>query len=269
MAPQLRRPHRYSGLPQPGCVYHDLKTHRGPDETQGSESDTERVCPTRYVIITDKDTDEKIKIPQYGDEVRGMSTKYDPYHNCDGMFTASKNKFNNNCYNYAVNIATNTYAQPGRKHGYFMKDEFNADKVMDLAVEDGLIVVGGSEIGPKELADNVENYRPGQGHFVALLFAEPNLKYNFTGDYHWVRCDDYEASPFKWSQKLSHDEISNFDYQGRPISDPRYSNWICNDGTDSEYMNEREPGMHVADCVFEYVFHSWMYVPHDGNVDVV
>lgn len=53
-------------------------------------------------------------VVQYWETVKGTSTEFDPHGNCDRLFMKYKHARNNNCYNYAVNIATNTFAQPGR-----------------------------------------------------------------------------------------------------------------------------------------------------------
>ena len=59
------------------------------------------------------------KIAQYAPTVYGgVVARYQPGLDCKGYFMSSTFMTNNNCYNYACNIASNSNAQPGRKHGY-------------------------------------------------------------------------------------------------------------------------------------------------------
>src|SRR5438067_1564068 len=84
-------------------------------------------------------------VPQYADTVFGTSVRYDPANDCKGYFTSSKFQAHNNCYNYAVDIATNTIAQPGRRHGILLSASLgpdNADVVVKGAEADCLIHAG-------------------------------------------------------------------------------------------------------------------------------
>lgn len=47
----------------------------------------------------------------------------------------------NNCYNYANNMITNTFAQPGRKHNLILKMPIQGETVKKYAIADGLAVI--------------------------------------------------------------------------------------------------------------------------------
>jgi len=107
----------------------------------------------------------------------------------------------NNCYNYASNYRTNTFAQPGRA----AEDMYNAitcAEVKSGAVKDELI----------DAPDN-DNKCPDEGHLVALVIW-PNW------DYHWYRKGQNEY----WSHKPGGTAVTNLDNDGNTISDPRTAN---------------------------------------------
>ncbi|QMU55163.1 MAG: hypothetical protein GKS07_09900 [Nitrosopumilus sp.] len=195
-------------------------------------------------------------IPQYSPTVTGTEPiMYNPPGDCDGNFMSYRFQPNNNCYNYSTNIATNSFAQPGRKHG--TKITIDGEVVTNAAIQDGLIAIGNTtETKVSELKDLTPD---NPGHFVALMISIPDHSVNWPGDYHWARCDDLANS--KWSQKDGGDQVTNFDFAGNPISDPSTANWTVNQG----------PGMiqgNNDDVVVEYKFYTYMYSPY-GKVDII
>lgn len=105
----------------------------------------------------------------------------------------------NNCYNYANDRITNTFAQPGRGSGRSWTQLVScATDVAPAAQRDGQLHVGPPSTTPSE------------GHFIALVLA---LGY----DYHWYRLD----ANGMWSHKPGTTPARNTDNSGRPISDPR------------------------------------------------
>lgn len=107
---------------------------------------------------------------------------------------------NNNCYNYANDIITNTFAQPGRGSGAVFTS-FMCDDVGAAAQRDGL--------APTSKPAST----PAVGHYVALVIrpvpaAQP--------DYHWYRLDDNGF----WSHKHGSAPCQNVDESGNAISDP-------------------------------------------------
>jgi hypothetical protein len=200
------------------------------------------------------------KVPQYSPTVVGTSLGFEPARDCDGNFTSSKFQTNNNCYNYACNIATNSFAQPGRIHGLVLSGpagDLTGNKVVEGAELDGLIKIGGNEVSSRELNNHVPKDR--DGHVVALLISLPDNVVRWPGDYHWVRCDD-NTSFNSWSQKDSGDQITDFDFAGNKILEPVKANWKVNQGQ----MVHGNPN----DIVVGYDFHCYMFVPA-GAVNII
>jgi hypothetical protein len=122
----------------------------------------------------------------------GSAPPYDP-----GYWNNDQTRLRrNNCYNYANNRATNTFAQPGRGSGQALTS-LACGNVRAAAERDGLRTV------PTIQASIV-------GWYVALV-VWPNE------DYHWYRQDDIGC----WSHKPGSTEAKNTDHAGRRITDPR------------------------------------------------
>jgi len=117
----------------------------------------------------------------------------------------------NNCYNYANDQITNTFAQPGRAHGKPIST-LSCGGVQPSAVADGLAAVGGfgAPLGA------------GQGWYVALVIWPGR-------DYHWYRQDNVGC----WSHKPGQTAARNVDNAGAAISDPR----TCNRGPYSDFCS--------------------------------
>jgi hypothetical protein len=111
---------------------------------------------------------------------------------------------NNNCYNYANNKITNTFAQPGKAHGKQAKVMACAN-VQAAAQADGLVPV----------ANFAGALAKGKGWYVALVIW-PNA------DYHWYRQDSVGC----WSHKPGRTAARNVDNAGAAIVDPK----TCNRG---------------------------------------
>jgi hypothetical protein len=197
-------------------------------------------------------------VPQYAPTVIGEDAGYDPATDCQGYFTSFKYQVHNNCYNYAVDIATNTMAQPGRRHGMTMPGDVDADRVVRGAQADGLILAGEPGTPLSDVLEQAPDL--GDGHLVALLIASPDHSVGFPGDYHWVRCDDLESS--SWSQKDGPDQMTDFDFAGVPIVDPSTANWTVNAGP----YKTTKPGS--PDFLTKYCFRAWMFVP-DTGIDII
>lgn len=113
----------------------------------------------------------------------------------------------NNCYNYANDKITNTFAQPGRGSGTMYTNLLCSD-VSAAATRDGQISVSNAASTPMD------------GHFIALVVA-PNY------DYHWYRLD----SNGMWSHKPGSTAARNTDNSGALIADPR----SCNRGPYTDF----------------------------------
>ncbi len=127
--------------------------------------------------------------------------RYEPaiWNDADGV------QYNNNCYNYACNIQTGTYAQPGRASGH-QYGTVDCSAVGAGAVSDGL---AGTDCDR------------GCGcakccHQVALVIA-PGPDFI---DFHWYRRD----RDGRWSHKPGGGQATNLDGNGNLITDPRIAN---------------------------------------------
>ena len=105
----------------------------------------------------------------------------------------------NNCYNYANDVITNTFAQPGRAHG---------TPITALACPNAQASAVADLLTP---AFNFTNpLSVGQGWYVALV-VWPGV------DYHWYRQDIGGC----WSHKPGQTAARNTDNSGNAISDPQ------------------------------------------------
>lgn len=116
-----------------------------------------------------------------------------PWNDSNGV------QFNNNCYNYACDIRTNTFAQPGQASGN-MYSSIDCVEVGDGAVSDGLAPVGcDAGCGCSDC------------HHQVALVIWPNA------DFHWYRKD----RDGRWSHKPGGTQATNLDNSGNLITDPR------------------------------------------------
>ena len=117
----------------------------------------------------------------------------------------------NNCYNYANDQITNTFAQPGRASGNYPYP-MQCANVNAAAQSDGLT--------------NAPNFSgvlaPGQGWYVALV-VWPGT------DYHWYRQDNNGC----WSHKAGGTAATNLDHSGNTISNPQ----TCDHGPYTDFCN--------------------------------
>lgn len=121
--------------------------------------------------------------------------EYEPsvWNDADGV------QYNNNCYNYACDMRTGTYAQPGRATGN-QYASLNCQEVGAGAVSDGLVETDCDDgCGCRDCC-----------HLVALVVWPGR-------DYHWYRRDRNG----RWSHKLGGTPATDLDDSGNPITDPR------------------------------------------------
>jgi hypothetical protein len=145
-------------------------------------------------------------------------------------------------------VASNSFAQPGRAHGYKIPQPPTGPGVEAGAVKDGLVSLGQDLATVKSHA----TANAAAGHYVALLISEADPTYGWTGDYHWVRCDD-PVNFQSWSQKDGNDQVTNFDFAGYPITNPATANWTVNQGP----ISSENPD----DLIVSYQFFCYMWVP--------
>jgi len=118
--------------------------------------------------------------------------KYEP-----SMWNFPPTQAKNNCYNYANDRITNTFAQPGLYHSA-MYSAFNCASVQPAAEADGLTA---SANFTTSLTD---------GYYVALVIW-PNV------DFHWYRQDKGGC----WSHKPGSTAARNTDESNKIIKDPK------------------------------------------------
>lgn len=108
---------------------------------------------------------------------------------------------NNNCYNYATNYRSDTFAQPGRASGLWLEmPENTCSYATQGAISDGI----------KPRCD-----RSGTVSEMALVIAPPSLLPG--GDFHWYRKDSVFG---KWSHKPGATAVKDTDNSGDHIRDP-------------------------------------------------
>ncbi|MCP5015636.1 MAG: hypothetical protein GY938_10225, partial [Ketobacter sp.] len=115
-----------------------------------------------------------------------------------GWWNVSTRQPYNNCYNYATNYRTDTFAQPGRASGAIYS-ALNCSEVKAGAIADELID-----------SPSANNKCPDEGHLVALAIW-PGW------DYHWYR----KGKDGLWSHKPGGTAVTNLDNSGNTIADPR------------------------------------------------
>jgi hypothetical protein len=109
----------------------------------------------------------------------------------------------NNCYNYANNVRTDTFAQPGYASGTWCRDNGckNAATIYQYALNDGLLASSKDAVCP-------------DGMTKVALFIWPSV------DYHWYRQD----ANGNWTHKMGNSPASSLDNSLRPITDPENAN---------------------------------------------
>ena len=123
----------------------------------------------------------------------GCAPPYEP-----GWWNVPARQPYNNCYNYATNYRSDTFAQPGLASGAMYASLSCAD-VLAAAVSDELVDSPGAD-----------NHCPTEGHLVALVVA-PGW------DFHWYR----KGRDGAWTHKPGPAAVTNVDNTGAAISDPR------------------------------------------------
>jgi hypothetical protein len=110
----------------------------------------------------------------------------------------------NNCYNYACNFISNSFAQPGRvsksANEVHSSPEISCARVVAAAQDDGLT------LEPVDMPCS----GPDCAYHVALVVA-PQI------DFHWYRLDDTG----NWSHKPGQTQVRDYDNYAATITDPR------------------------------------------------
>ncbi|XP_045200620.2 uncharacterized protein LOC123554486 [Mercenaria mercenaria] len=149
----------------------------------------------RVSITTNNDDDSshiviKQRLYRKKRQARVCSTRFQPEN-----WNYGQVQRRNNCYNYATNIRTDTFAQPGRASGQRYRIT-QAGPVYAATLRDGLTPLNGPDAGSECL--------------IALVIWPGE-------DYHFLRLDNNGY----WSQKSGRTEARNVDDSGDLITDPR------------------------------------------------
>lgn len=131
------------------------------------------------------------------------ATVYDPSHQVCSHWVTHQGE--NNCYDYGNDIATDTFAQPGRGSGQQWKSNTCTD--MRAAAERDGLVWNGTMLPKSE---------PPTGHYAALLIWPGT-------NFHWIRFDSQPAG--FWSHKPGGTPVRNVDNNGKSITDPSKSDF--------------------------------------------
>ena len=176
----------------------------------GTMPDTERVAglaldqPTHDAVrdVVQRDLAERIaiEIPKIVINpcppcVAACAPPYEP-----AMWNFVPTQPNNNCYNYANDRVTNTFAQPGKYHNA-QYTALTCASVQPAAVADGLVA---SANFTTAISD---------GYYVALVIW-PNV------DFHWYRQDKSGC----WSHKPGSTAARNTDESNHIITNPQTAN---------------------------------------------
>ncbi|MEZ4364339.1 MAG: hypothetical protein R3B48_29460 [Kofleriaceae bacterium] len=246
----------------------------------GAAPDEHYIAPTTITVaIVQPLNHAPIGVPQYSPLVNGGNpTGFNPATDCDGNFMSAKFQPNNNCYAYGCNITPNTFPQPGRKSGYLLtladfKQPFASlgELVAGYAARDGLILAGRTMAELLKFKSSRQGTNPGpgvgvghlDGHFVALMIS-PAGDADWPGDYHWARCDNSWGGCDSWSQKDGNDQVTNFDFAGKPITDPATANWTVNQGPLVVPPSRAADPHKGQDQLVSYAFYCYMFVPTSG-----
>jgi hypothetical protein len=257
------KPFKFSGRIAPDDFFHQYTVASAAD----AAPDEHYIAPTTVTVtIVQPPNHPPIGVPQYGPTVYGGAADgFDPAGDCGGNYMSYKFQPNNNCYAYGCNITPNTFPQPGRWSGYLLTAQDFAQPLDQLgatvrgyAERDGLTYAGETIADLLALQPQLRGGAPELGgHFVALMVS-PAGDANWPGDYHWARCDNSNGPCDSWSQKDGNDQVTNFDFAGKPISDPSTANWTVNQGP--VQPGSPPPPDVGQDQVVSYGFYCFMYV---------
>jgi len=120
----------------------------------------------------------------------------------------------NNCYNFAVNTITNTFAQPGQGTNQLTTDYSKCDALVESAKKDGLQPVTKDQVGDYS-GPNVSC------RYVALTIAGPQGNIS---DFHWFRLmrteveDTFNKDKKEvWYHKPGSNYVMKTDFNGKTI----------------------------------------------------
>lgn len=207
------------GLQQPRLLSNDRELESWLLSTAGRAiSDEVRAAAAAEIKKSPIDTAALMKLPPHAACPHCHAHDAPPYNPLKWNIP-SVQPFNN-CYNYANDHITNTFAQPGRAHGK-MYTALSCPSVEPAAQADGL----------KPAPNFSHPLPPRHGWYVALVIW-PGV------DYHWYRQDNVGC----WSHKPGSTPARNTDNSGHHITDPK----TCNRGNYTVFCSYMITDRHVV-----------------------
>jgi len=155
---------------------------------------------TYYKQFVQVNSNNNCTVPVRGSD---LETVYEPTKDVCGHWVSHQDE--NNCYDYGNDIATDTFAQPGRGSGQKWTQNTCQD-MKEAAIRDGLLWNG--TVLPQS--------EPQTGHYAALLIWPGT-------NFHWIRFDSNPAG--YWSHKPGGTPVRNVDNNNKPITDPSKSDF--------------------------------------------
>lgn len=157
--------------------------------------------PTEYGGVSEADAAEVEKQLQTLVHRAALACAYDvtPYN--PAFWNRPDTQPYNNCYNFAVNRRTNTFAQPGRAHGYTIPRTVRCGEVSIGAQRDGLRIWG--------------NCQPAGSLRYVVALVTGTFPGNFR-DYHWYRLHPGGI----WAHKPGGTAARDVDNSGVRITNP-------------------------------------------------
>jgi hypothetical protein len=147
--------------------------------------------PTGDTSKTQQEMQLEVQLPST--EVLAACNLWSAYYN-PGFWNDSYSISRNNCYNYASNYRSHTFAQPGRAHGCSFS--INCSSVHNAARCDGLTNACGSN-----------------PLYLVALVIWPGVDYHW---YHWHGA----GSDYFWGHKPGGTAARNWDHAGRLLRPP-------------------------------------------------
>ncbi|MEN6370092.1 MAG: hypothetical protein ABFD77_10425 [Thermotogota bacterium] len=169
------------------------KQGKAPEEPPGSEEVRE--------LEPEEDADRGFPLPPFPGPFPPVCIKINPPYN-PAFWNAPNVRPYNNCYNYATNYRSDTFAQPGRISGH-LYTAIDCSHVSAAAKWDGL-----------------RSNCVARNAYVALAIWPPGC------DYHWYRQD----ASGSWSHKPGGTAVQNKDQSGNPIDGTQRTPQNCNRG---------------------------------------
>ncbi|NOK61955.1 MAG: hypothetical protein GFH27_549289n350 [Chloroflexi bacterium AL-W] len=172
-----------------------------------SAEETTVDVPDDVLEVTEAAIEEDRQTKSDEPSLSGYTKCSQGYYTSDSDFSfwngSSSHQLNNNCYNYAANSRTNTFAQPGRASGQMFS------------------TISCADVGAAAVRDGWQSSCRSDNNLQTCLVIWPGM------DYHWYRlCINNH-----WCHKAGQTPARNTDDSGQLITDPE----TCNRGPYTDF----------------------------------